>query len=267
MAAHVTAIVDPSASIHESAQIGPYAIVGANVTIGARTTVGAHAVIEGPTTLGEDNRVAALAALGGPPQDLKYKGEPTTLVIGNRNTFREFCTVHRGTMTGHGTTVIGDDNLFMAYSHVAHDCVVGNRTVFANGASLAGHCAVGDDVVLGAFAGVRQFLRIGPHAFIGAFAGLNHDVLPFLWTSSERDVRAWKVNSVERARGGPAEGLPHPPQAPPRQGRPPRGPRCARRDVRGREAPARLHRELGAGNPRGMKTKRDLERKKAPGIS
>jgi UDP-N-acetylglucosamine acyltransferase len=202
MPIHPTAVVHATAFVHPTADIGPYAIVGARVTIGARTVVGAHAVLEGPTTLGEDNRVSALAALGGPPQDLKYKGEPTTLVIGNRNTFREFCTVHRGTMTGHGTTIIGDDNLFMAYSHVAHDCVVGNRTVFANGASLAGHCVIGDDVVLGAYAAVRQFLRVGPHAFVGAFSGMNHDVLPFLWSSSERDVRAWKVNSVGLQRKG-----------------------------------------------------------------
>lgn len=202
MPIHPTAVVDAAASVHATSEIGPYAIVGANVTIGARTVVGAHAVIEGPTTLGEDNRVSALAALGGPPQDLKYKGEPTTLVIGHRNSFREFCTMHRGTVTGHGTTIIGDDNLFMAYAHVAHDCVVGSRTVFANGASLAGHCVVGDDAVLGAFAGVRQFLRIGRHAFIGAFAGINHDILPFLWSSSDRDVRAWKVNSVGLERKG-----------------------------------------------------------------
>lgn len=202
MAIHETAVVDETASVHPTAEVGPYAIVGAHVTIGARTIVGAHAVLEGPTTLGEDNRVSPQAALGGPPQDLKYKGEPTTLVIGNRNAFREFCTVHRGTVTGHGTTVIGDDNLFMAYAHVAHDCVVGNRTVFANGASLAGHCVVGDDVVLGAYAAVRQFLRIGPFAFVGAFSGMNHDVLPFLWSSSDRDVRAWKVNSVGLERKG-----------------------------------------------------------------
>ena len=202
MPIHPTAVVDETASVHPTAEIGPYAIVGARVTIGARTIVGAHAVIEGPTTLGEDNRVSALAALGGPPQDLKYKGEPTTLVIGHRNAFREFCTMHRGTVTGHGTTIIGDDNLFMAYAHVAHDCVVGSRTVFANGASLAGHYVVGDDAVLGAFAGVRQFLRIGRHAFIGAFAGINHDILPFLWSSSDRDVRAWKVNSVGLERKG-----------------------------------------------------------------
>jgi UDP-N-acetylglucosamine acyltransferase len=202
MAVHETAIVDASAAVDPTAEIGPYAIVGPRVAIGARTVVGAHAVIEGPTTLGEENRVSPHAAIGGPPQDLKYRGEPTTLSIGARNTFREFCTIHRGTVTGHGTTVIGDDNLFMAYSHVAHDCVVGNRTVFANGASLAGHCVVGDDAVLGAYAGVRQFLRIGRHAFVGAFAGINRDVLPFLWSSSDRDVRAWKVNSVGLQRKG-----------------------------------------------------------------
>jgi UDP-N-acetylglucosamine acyltransferase len=202
MAVHPSAIVDPSASVHPTVEIGPYAIVGANVTIGPRTIVGAHTVIEGPTAIGEDNRISAQAGIGGPPQDLKYRGEPTTLSIGARNTFREFCTIHRGTVTGHGTTVIGDDNLFMAYAHVAHDCVVGNRTVFANGASLAGHCVVEDDVVLGAYAGVRQFLRVGRHAFVGAFAGINRDVLPFLWSSSERDVRAWKVNSVGLQRKG-----------------------------------------------------------------
>ena len=205
MAIHPTAIVDPGASIHAEAEIGPYAIVGAGVTIGARTIVGAHAVLEGPTTVGTSNRIHPHAALGGPPQDLKYKGEPTTLVVGDRNTFREFSTAHRGTQTGHGTTVIGDDNLFMAYAHVAHDCVVGSRTVFANGASLAGHCAVEDDVILGAFVGVRQFLRIGRFAFLGAFTAVNKDVLPFCWTSSERETKAWKVNSVGLSRKGYSE--------------------------------------------------------------
>jgi UDP-N-acetylglucosamine acyltransferase len=202
MPIHPTAIVDPAASVHPAADVGPYAIVGAKVTIGARTTVGAHAVIEGPTTIGEDNRICAHAALGGPPQDLKYKGEPTTLVIGNRNTFREFCTAHRGTVTGHGTTVIGDDNLFMAYTHVAHDCVVGSRTVFANYAGLAGHTTVEDDVILGAYAGARQFVRIGRYAFVGAYATMNRDVLPFLWSAGERDVKAYKVNAVGLERKG-----------------------------------------------------------------
>ncbi|HUM02100.1 MAG TPA: acyl-ACP--UDP-N-acetylglucosamine O-acyltransferase [Thermoanaerobaculia bacterium] len=202
MAIHPSAIVAPDAKIHPECEIGPYAIVGAGVTIGARTTVGAHAVIEGPTTIGEANRIHAHAALGGPPQDLKYKGEPTTLVIGNRNVFREFSTAHRGTVTGHRTTIVGDDNLFMAYSHVAHDCVIGNRTVFANSASLAGHCTVEDDAILGAFVGVRQFLRIGRHAFLGAFTAVNKDVLPFCWTSPDREVRAWKINSVGLSRKG-----------------------------------------------------------------
>jgi UDP-N-acetylglucosamine acyltransferase len=202
MPIHPTAVVDPTASVHPTADIGPYAIIGADVTIGARTTVGAHTIIEGPTTIGEDNRISPHAALGGPPQDLKYKGEPTTLVIGNRNMFREFCTVHRGTMTGHKTTIIGDDNLFMAYTHVAHDCVVGSRTVFANGATLAGHCDVGDDAILGGFAAVRQFLKVGKYAFVGAFTGMNRDTLPFVWTSSERDVKAYKVNAVGLARKG-----------------------------------------------------------------
>jgi len=202
MAIHPTAVVDPATTIHPTADVGPYAIVGPNVTIGARTTVGAHAVLEGPMTLGEDNRIFHHASLGGPPQDLKYKGEPTTLVVGNRNVFREFSTAHRGTMTGHGTTVIGDDNLFMAYTHVAHDCVVGSRTVFANGASLAGHCVIEDDVILGAFVGIRQFLKIGRFAFLGAFTAVNKDVLPYCWTSSDREVKAWKVNSVGLSRKG-----------------------------------------------------------------
>jgi len=116
--------------------------------------------------------------------------------------FREFCTIHRGTATGHGTTVIGDENLFMAYAHVAHDCTIGNRTVFANGASLAGHCVVEDDVILGGYAAVRQFLKIGRYAFVGAFSGMNRDVLPFLWSSSERDVKAYKVNAVGLERKG-----------------------------------------------------------------
>jgi UDP-N-acetylglucosamine acyltransferase len=202
MSVHETAILHPEARIAQDAQIGPYVVIGPKVTVGARTTVGAHVTIEGPTTIGEDNRISPHVALGGAPQDLKYKGEDTRLIIGNRNILREFMTAHRGTVTGHYETVIGDDNLFMAYTHIAHDCVVGSRTVFANGASLAGHCAVEDDVILGAFAAVKQFTRVGRHAFVGAFAPLNKDVLPFLWTSSERPTKAWKVNSVGLSRKG-----------------------------------------------------------------
>lgn len=199
---HPTAIVHETAVLGDSVEIGPYAVIGANVTLGAGTTVGPHAVVEGPSTFGEANRIHPHAMLGGPPQDLKYKGEPTLLEVGDRNVFREFCTAHRGTASGRGRTVIGSDNLFMAYAHVAHDCQVGSRTVFANGASLAGHCIVEDDVVMGAYAALRQFCRVGRHAFVGAFAPLNRDVLPFLWTSTDRPTKAWKLNSVGLARKG-----------------------------------------------------------------
>ena len=202
MSIHPTAVVDPTAALHPTVEVGPYAIVGAQVTIGARTTVGAHAVVQGPSTIGEENRIHPHAAIGGPPQDLKYKGEPTELLVGDRNVFREFMTVHRGTMGGHKKTVIGDDNFFMAYSHVAHDCVVGTRTVFANGAALAGHCTIEDDVILGGYVVVKQFLTIGRHAYVGGFTPVNRNVLPFVWTSSERETKAWKVNSVGLARKG-----------------------------------------------------------------
>lgn len=205
MAIHATAVVDPGAEIHPDAEVGPYAVIGAGVVVGARTSVGAHAILEGPTTIGEDNRIHAHAALGGPPQDLKYKGEPTRLEIGSRNVFREFMTAHRGTVTGHAVTRIGDDNMFMAYAHVAHDCVVGSRTVFANSASLAGHCVIEDDVILGGFAAVKQFVRIGRFAYVGAFSPINKDVLPFVWTSSDRDTKAYKVNAVGLSRKGFSE--------------------------------------------------------------
>ena len=202
MPIHPTAAVHETAIVHPEAEVGPYAVVGADVVVGARTRVGAHAVVEGPTVLGEENVVHAHAALGGPPQDLKYRGEPTRLVVGHRNVFREFMTAHRGTVTGHYETVIGDDNLFMAYSHVAHDCVVGSRTVFANSASLSGHVVVEDDVVLGGFAVVRQFCRVGRFAYVGGMTPVNKDVLPFTWTSSDRDTKAYKINAVGLSRKG-----------------------------------------------------------------
>jgi UDP-N-acetylglucosamine acyltransferase len=202
MSIHPTAIVDATAVLAATVEVGPYAIIGAHVSIGAGTTVGAHAIVEGPATIGEGNRIYPHAALGGPPQDLKYKGEPTELHVGSRNVFREFMTAHRGTMGGHRKTVIGDDNFFMAYAHVAHDCVIGNRTVFANGASLAGHCTVEDDVILGGYVVVKQFLTIGRHAYVGGFTPVNRNVLPFVWTSSDRETKAWKVNAVGLSRKG-----------------------------------------------------------------
>jgi UDP-N-acetylglucosamine acyltransferase len=202
MPIHSTAVVHPTATIHPEAEIGPFAVVGESVVVGARTRIGAHAVVEGPTVLGEDNVVHAHAALGGPPQDLKYAGELTRLLVGSRNVFREFMTAHRGTVTGHAETVIGDDNLFMAYSHVAHDCVVGSRTVFANSASLSGHVVVEDDVILGGFVAVRQFCRVGRFAYVGGMTPVNKDVLPFTWTSSDRDTKAYKINGVGLSRKG-----------------------------------------------------------------
>ena len=141
---HATAIVDPGATLADSVSVGPYAVVGAGVKVGEGTTIGAHAVIEGPTTIGRDNRIFAHTSLGGAPQDMKYRGEPTELVIGDRNTIREFCTFNRGTAQDSGVTRVGDDNWIMAYVHIAHDVQLGHHTILANNATLAGHVHVGD---------------------------------------------------------------------------------------------------------------------------
>lgn len=173
---HPTAIVDGSAQIAPDVEIGPYSIIGSQVTIGAGTVVGPHVVIAARTRLGARNRVYQFASLGEVAQDRKYQGEPTTTTIGDDNTFREFTTVHGGTVQDRGDTAIGNGNLFLAYAHVAHDCVVGNRTTFSNNAQIAGHVHVGDWAVLGAFAGVHQFCRVGEHAMLAAFAVVLQDV-------------------------------------------------------------------------------------------
>jgi UDP-N-acetylglucosamine acyltransferase len=160
---HPTAIVDPKAELDSSVQVGPYTLIGPHVKIGAGTTVAGHVVIEGHTTIGRENRVFQFASLGAANQDKKYKGEPTELVIGDRNVIREFTTFNVGTMQGGGVTRLGNDNLMMAYTHLAHDCQVGNNTTFANNAQLAGHVEVGDWVILGGFTNVHQFVRIGAH--------------------------------------------------------------------------------------------------------
>ena len=177
---HATAIVDPAARIDPTATIGPYAVIGPEVSIGARTTVGAHCVIEGRTTIGEDNRIFQFASLGAQPQDKKYAGEPTELVIGHRNTIREFCTFNTGTVQDQGVTRIGDDNWIMAYVHIAHDCVVGNQVILANNATLAGHVQVGDQVIIGGLTGVHQYSRIGAHAMAGFASHISQDVPPFM---------------------------------------------------------------------------------------
>ena len=198
---HPTAIVSPESELGPGVVVGPYAIVGAGVSLGAGTRVGAHATIEGPTVLGRENRVFPHAVLGFDPQDLKYHGERTRLKIGDRNVFREFSTMHRGTVTGRGETVIGDSNYFMAYSHVAHDCRIGSSAVFANSASLAGHVDIGDHVVLGAFVGAHQFIRIGQYAFMGAYAQVRQDVLPYCKTDGSQ-AKTYGINRIGMQRLG-----------------------------------------------------------------
>lgn len=198
---HSTAVVASGARLGPGARIGPYAVVGDGVELGRGTSVGPHAQLEGPAVFGEENRIFAHAVLGFEPQDLKYRGEPTKLVVGARNVFREFTTVHRGTASGRGETVIGDDNYFMAYSHVAHDCRVGSATVFANCASLAGHVEVGDRAVLSAFAAVHQFARIGRNAFVGGYTQCRQDVLPFCKTEGT-DAKTYGVNTIGLKRQG-----------------------------------------------------------------
>jgi UDP-N-acetylglucosamine acyltransferase len=174
------AIVSPGARLHESVEVGPFSIVGDDVEIGAGTVIGSHVVIKGPTVIGEHNRIFSFSSLGEAPQDKKYAGEPTRLVIGNNNTIREYCTLNRGTAQDRGETVIGDDNWIMAYVHVAHDCVVGNHTILANAVTLAGHVSVGDWAILGGFAGAHQFCKIGTHAFLGMQVAAGRDVPAYL---------------------------------------------------------------------------------------
>ena len=174
------AVVSGEAELAADVSVGAYSIIGPQVSIGARTRIEPHAVISGPTRIGTDNHIFSFAALGGPPQDKKYGGEPTRLEIGDRNVFRESCTLNRGTAGGTGVTRVGDDNLFMAFSHVAHDCQIGNKTVFANCASLAGHVEVGDWVIIGGLSAVHQFAKIGAHAFLGGGTILSRDVPPYV---------------------------------------------------------------------------------------
>ena len=177
---HPTAIVDPSAKLAGDVAVGPYSIVGADVVIGAGSVLGPHVVIGARTRLGERNRVFQFASIGEIAQDRKYGGEPTTTTIGDDNTFREYSTVHGGTVQDRGDTAIGSGNLFLAYTHVAHDCVVGDRTTFSNNAQIAGHVRIGDWAVLGAFAGVHQFVRVGAHTMLAAYAVVLQDVPPYV---------------------------------------------------------------------------------------
>ncbi len=182
---HSTAIVDPSAKLDSSVAIGPYTVIGPHVQIGAGTTVGAHCVIEGHTTIGRDNRIFQFNSLGAVPQDKKYAGEPCELLIGDRNTIREFCTFNIGSPGGGAVTRVGDDNWIMAYVHLAHDCLVGNHTIFANNTQLAGHVEVGDWVILGGFTVVHQFVRVGAHGMTAMCALLFADQPPFVMSQGQ----------------------------------------------------------------------------------
>ena len=199
---HPTAIVHEGASIAADVEIGPYCIIGERVTIGEGTTIGPHTRIEGPTTIGERNRIFGQSSFGTEPQDLKFKGEKTELIIGNDNVFREFVTMNRGTAGGGGVTTIGSNNFFMAYAHVAHDGHVGSNTIFANAATLAGHVEVGDFATVGAFAAVHQFCRVGDHAFIGGFTVATQDVLPYVKTVGNRPAKTYGVNTIGLERKG-----------------------------------------------------------------
>jgi UDP-N-acetylglucosamine acyltransferase len=207
MSAGVGAVVDPRASVHVEARlgqdvhVGPFCVVEAGAEIGDRCRLESHVVVHEGTTLGPDNVVSPMASLGGPPQDLKYKGEPTRLVIGARNVIREFVTFSRGTPGGGGRTTIGDDSLFMAYSHVAHDCQVGTGVVFANAATLAGHVQVGDEATVGAFSGVHQYCRVARHAFIGGYSVVTQDALPWVTTVGNR-ATTHGINLVGMRRKG-----------------------------------------------------------------
>jgi UDP-N-acetylglucosamine acyltransferase len=196
---HPTALVAAGAELDDGVTIGPYAVIGERVRIGAGTTVGAHTLIEGPTTIGRDNRIFSHAALGGAPQDMKYRGEPTALQIGDRNTIREFCTFNRGTVQDVGTTRVGDDNWIMAYVHLAHDVQVGNRTILANNATLAGHVEIGDWVIVGGLTGVHQYCKIGAHAMTGFQSHVSQDVPPFMMaTGHPLSIAGFNVEGLRR---------------------------------------------------------------------
>ena len=197
MSIHETAIIDPRARIADDVEIGPWSIVGPNVSIGKGSWIGPHVIINGHTTIGENNRIYQFNSIGEAPQDKKYAGEDTELIIGNNNLIREFCTLNRGTVQDGGATRIGDDNWIMAYVHIAHDCVLGNHIIMGNNASLAGHVTIGDWAILSGFSQIHQFCEIGEHAFISFSSLVNRSVPPYVTVSADKS----------RPRGVNTEGL------------------------------------------------------------
>jgi UDP-N-acetylglucosamine acyltransferase len=199
---HPTAVVDASARLGEGVRIGPFCVVGADVEIGDGTILGPHCTVAGPTRIGRNNHFHGHAAVGGDPQDKKFAGERTELVIGDDNVVREFTTISRGTGNGGGLTRIGNGNWLLAYVHIAHDCIVGDGCVFSNNATLAGHVEVGNQVILSGFVGVHQFCRIGAHAFVGMGAFVNGDVPPFVMVAQEGYGRPRGINAEGLKRRG-----------------------------------------------------------------
>ena len=202
MAIHPSAIIHPQAEIDSEAEIGPYCVIGDRVRIGARTRLIAHVYLEGKLTVGEDNIFHPYCSCGATPQDKKYRGELSETRIGDRNSIREFVTVNRGTQGGGMVTQIGDDNLLMAYVHVAHDVIIGNSTVLANGVTFAGHVTVQDFANIGGLSAIHQFVRIGRYAMVGSYSVIKQDVLPFSVTATDHDARVFNVNRVGLERNG-----------------------------------------------------------------
>ena len=197
MSIHPTAVIDKGAELDSSVYVGPYAVIEAGVRIDAETKVEAHAVVTGKTTIGKSNLIASFATVGGAPQDIGYKDEPTEVIIGDGNQIREYASIHRGTQGGNGKTLIGNDNLLMAYVHIAHDCILGNGIIMANVATLAGHVEVGDKASISGLAAVHQFCRIGAFSYVGGLSGLSLDVPPFVIVTGTRNkTRISGINKI-----------------------------------------------------------------------
>jgi UDP-N-acetylglucosamine acyltransferase len=202
MNVHPTAIIDPQAKIHPSCKIGPYCVIGPQVQLGEGCHLVSHVAIEGPSKIGADNGFFPFSSIGLAPQDMTYAGEPTQLEIGDHNEIREFVTINRGTVKGGGVTRVGNHNLIMAYTHVAHDCLVGDRVILANAATLGGHVTVEDWAVVGAMCPVHQYVRIGAHSYVGGGTTITKDVLPFSKTVAARDTHAYGLNAIGLERRG-----------------------------------------------------------------
>ena len=196
---HATALVDPGAELDSSVTVGPYALIGPHVKVGAGTTIGPHCVVDGRTTIGRDNRIFQFNSIGAIPQDKKYAGEPTELIIGDRNTIREFCTFNLGVPGAGGVTRVGNDNWIMAYTHIAHDCIVDNHTTLANNTTLAGHVHLADWVTVGGLTGIHQFVSVGAHAMVGFASAVSQDVPPFMLVDGNPlAVRGFNVVGLRR---------------------------------------------------------------------